>query len=274
MIPPVTYFGGKGLLKSRILPLIPQTQIYAELFGGAGSILFAKSPAPVEIYNDLDQDLVNLFRTIQDPSHFADFVHKLEYTLYSRPEFDRAIAILADDTSSPVDRAWATYVRQNQGFSGLPQSKTWGRAIRSSSRGMASTTSKWQTRLQLFDQWHSRLARVQIECRPALRLLGDIDEPETTVYLDPPYPASTRKSGGYRHEMTDDDHAALAEAMIKFRGNIVLSTYDSPIYAPLAQHGFETHQFETYCHIANKTRTTVKNGASPRTEILYTRIKT
>lgn len=272
-IAPITYFGGKGLIKKRLLPLIPQTQLYAELFGGGGAILFAKDPAPVEIYNDLDSDLVSLFRTLQSPKHFRDFLHKMQYTLYSRREFDLALEILGDPTSDPVDRAWAVYVRQNQGFSGLPKTKTWGRAISSSARGMASTTSKWQTRLNLFAQWHARLARVQIENRPAIQLLGDLNEPYATVYLDPPYPSSTRKGGGYQHEMSNDDHAALVEALIHFRGNALVSTYDSPIYSPLAQHGYDIHRFDTYCHVANKTRSTLKNGSSPRTEILYRRVR-
>lgn len=238
MIAPITYFGGKGLLKKKLMPLIPYTQIYAELFGGGGSILFERNPSPVEFYNDIDSNLVNLFRTLQHPDQFRAFTHKLEYTLYSRREFDEALATLNSDNPDPVTRAWATYVRQNQGFSGMPTTKSWGRAISSSARGMASTTSKWQTRLGLFEQWHQRIARVQIECRPALKLIADLNEPHSTIYVDPPYPASTRKSGGYDHEMSDDDHHALVAALCGFKGNAVVSIYDSPIYAPLEKAGY------------------------------------
>jgi len=64
---PMWWFGGKGKMVKKLLPLIPQHKIYVEVFGGGASLLFAKEPSPVEVYNDLNSDLVNFFRVLRDP---------------------------------------------------------------------------------------------------------------------------------------------------------------------------------------------------------------
>lgn len=272
MTAPITYFGGKGNLKTKILPLLPASHIYCEPFGGGGSILFHREPSPVEYYNDLDENLVNLFRVLQNPKLYPELMHRLEFTLYSRREFDHALQILQSEETDPILRAWAVYVRQNQGFAGMPKNKTWGRAVRSSSRGMASTTSRWNNRLTLFQQWHERLKRVQIECRPALDLIAYLNEPETLIYVDPPYPSATRKSGEYFHEMSDSDHRALVDLLCTFKGSAVISTYHSPLYDPLVSAGYEEINFQTVAHCANKTRSS--SGKSPtRTEVVYRRVR-
>lgn len=71
---PICWFGGKGLMVSKLLPLIPPHHIYVEVFGGGASLLFAKEPSPVEVYNDIDSGLVNFFRVLRDPEKFARFL--------------------------------------------------------------------------------------------------------------------------------------------------------------------------------------------------------
>lgn len=51
---PIVWFGGKGHIVNKLLPLIPSHKIYVEPFGGGANLLIAKEPSPVEIYNDLD----------------------------------------------------------------------------------------------------------------------------------------------------------------------------------------------------------------------------
>jgi DNA adenine methylase len=129
---PVQWYGGKGNMVAKLLPLIPETHLYCEPYGGAGSLLFAREPAPVEVYNDLCGGLVNLFRTLQDPRRFKRLQHRLHHTLYSREEFCLALDTLKDPVASPDDRAWAFFVAQNQGFSGKANSEGyWGRTFTS-----------------------------------------------------------------------------------------------------------------------------------------------
>ena len=72
---PICWLGGKGLLVKKLLPLVPEHRIYVEVFGGGASLLLAKDPAvsEVEVYNDLDSRLVNLFEVLREPEGFAEF---------------------------------------------------------------------------------------------------------------------------------------------------------------------------------------------------------
>lgn len=114
----VRWYGGKGRMLAKIIPLIPYSHIYCEPFGGAGSILVNLKPRPVEVYNDLNGNLVNLARVLQDPETCRELEYRLERTLYSREEFREALRTLKDSLCSNVELAWAFFVAQNQGFSG------------------------------------------------------------------------------------------------------------------------------------------------------------
>jgi DNA adenine methylase len=252
---PVQWFGGKGNLRARILPLIPSTKVYVEPYGGAGSVLFGREPAPIEVYNDLNGDLVNLFRVLQDGRRLRAFKHRIEHTLYSREEFITALDTLADPEAKSLDRAWAFFTAQNQGMSGIAKTAgSWGRAFISTS-GMAMNTSKWIMRLAHLPDWHRRLARVQIDNRCALDVIRYWDRPETTFYLDPPYVHATRKSRDvYAHEVNDAHHRALVDAVLDIQGAAVLSAYAHPIYAPLNRAGWERTDIRTGLYGPPKTR--------------------
>ena len=83
---PIRWFGGKGMLVSKLLPCVPQHKYYCEVFGGSAALLFAKQPAEFEVYNDTDSGLVNFFRVLRDPEKFQKFYHKVCLTPYSRYE--------------------------------------------------------------------------------------------------------------------------------------------------------------------------------------------
>jgi DNA adenine methylase len=279
---PVQWYGGKGNLARKIAPLIPQGKVYCEPYAGAASVLFHRDPAPVEILNDLNRDLVNLFRHLQDPENFRALQHRLTWTLYSLEEFRLALTILKDPDSSPADRAWAFFTAQNQGFSGCANTEgQWSRVF-VSNRGMAGTCSRWRGRLKLLPWWHDRLSRVQIDCRDALEVIRYWDSPDTVFYLDPPYVAETRAKGSrkwYRHEVDEAHHRALVKVLSNLEGQAVLSAYEHAIYEPLLYAGWELRRIETSCHAAGRTRASGLQGTGaamrkvPRTEALYRKVR-
>jgi len=270
---PYLYFGGKGNMVQKIIPHIPPGQTYCEPFFGAGSIFWNIQPFPVEVINDLDGDVINLMRCLQNEDRARKLHHRLMFTLYSVEEFVLAIETLKT-SDDPDARAWAFYVAKNQGFSGGATSPgDWSRAF-TSCRDMAGNVSKYWTRFDALESWHKRLARVQIDCKPALEMIRYWDAPQTVFYLDPPYIANTRKSGGYAHEMTDDDHHALVDALLTVAGQFVLSGYPSPIYDRLDAI-CERVDYQTACHAAGRTRKSGLQGEGsamakvPRTEVLW-----
>ena len=258
-----------------ILGMLPESRIYVEPFGGSGSLMWKKKAAPIEVYNDIDGDLVNLFRAIQSPERCALLEHRLTYTLHSREEFVRALQILKDTSSSADDRAWAFFVGQNQGFSGIDSRKatrgTWARA-KHSYNGMSMKTSGWLTKTAMFKQWHDRIKRVTIENDDALNVIKYWDSENTVFYLDPPYVNETRRSGEYSHEIDDNYHHKLIELLLTISGDAVLSGYPHPIYDALEKAGWQIYEKKVICRIDSNQH--IPNGVDRnRTEKLWIKIR-
>jgi len=249
---PIWWFGGKGMMVAKIVPLLPPHHTYVEPFGGGASILFAKKPSPVEVYNDLDSGLVGFFRVLRNKSQFEEFHRLVTLTPYSREEYNvsREIWELCEE---PVQRAYHWYVVARQSFGGR-FGASWGSAITTSSRGMAAMTSQWLSAIDGLPEIAARLLRVQVEHQDWRVVLDRYDTKDTLFYLDPPYIMETRKFGGYAHELSLDDHRDLVERLLHIEGMAVLSGYDHPIYEPLAS--WHRYDFETSCFAAGRTRAT------------------
>ncbi|MEN6370375.1 MAG: DNA adenine methylase, partial [Armatimonadota bacterium] len=152
---------------------------------------------------------------------------------------------------------------------------SWGYTVSSSGQGMASSCSRWMTAFHMLPAIHERLMRVQVEHSDFRGVIKRFDTPETLFYCDPPYIPETRKSGGYRHEMTAEDHQELVEILLSIQGKVVLSGYNHPIYGPLEAAGWTRTDFQTSCAAAGRTRATGIQGAGaalrmqPRTESVW-----
>lgn len=277
---PFEYYGGKGHMIAKIVPLIPDGKVYVEPYCGAASVFFNKPTHSVEVLNDLNGDIVNLFRVLQDRESFGELRHRVMYTLYARAEFARAMETLAEPMPEPpnVDRAWAWFVAQNQGFSGQAKSVgQWSRVF-TSSGGVAKNVNSWLMRQSLLDAWRHRLMTTQIDNRDALEVIRYWDSPETVFYCDPPYVLDTRAKGSrakYKHECQNDHHASLVDALLGLKGKAVVSGYDHAIYEPLAAAGWECKRFSTACHAPNRGRGSKVRGPGngmkycPRTECVW-----
>jgi DNA adenine methylase len=229
------------------------------------------------VLNDLDGDLVNLFRCLQDKASFEELKHRIRYTLYASSEFGRAIEILNDESvTDPVQRAWAFFVAKNQGMSGKAETiGNWGRVFVSGG-GCAKNTNRWMMRLSMLDDWHLRLLRVQIDSRDALEVIRYWDTPDAVFYVDPPYHQDTRKDRKvYASEPSHDHHVRLVETLLACKGSVVLSGYDHPVYTPLVDAGWSATRYETVCHAACRARGSGLQGAGsahlnvPRTEVVW-----
>lgn len=271
---PVAWYGGKSHLADWIISYFPEHKLYCEPFGGAGSILFAKMPSSIEVYNDIYGDLVNLMRVIQDRASMEELAHRIEYTLYSYSEFCKAMDILADETKeNPIERAWAFYTTQNQGFSGKAKSPgDWSRAVGTT----GNPPRRWHTKKVLFDDWCKRLSLVHIDARDAIACIKYWDSEDTFFYLDPPYCHDTRVSSkDYVHEYTDVQHKELTECILGVKGKVILSGYESNLYDSLLDNGWKIIVRTLISNIGGKTRKNDLRGigamskAGLRSEYLY-----
>lgn len=155
--PPLTWFGGKSKLASKIIAQFPPHQAYCEPFGGSAAVLLAKKPSKVEVYNDIDGGLVNLFQVLRDPALFRRLQVSLDHTLYARSEFELA----KEPTEDTVERARRFIVRQRQSHSGLGQ--YWSYCIENTCKGMSSAVRRWHSGIERLPLIHKRIKRVQIE---------------------------------------------------------------------------------------------------------------
>lgn len=106
-----------------------------------------------------------------------------------------------------------------------------------------------------------RMQRVQIECCDWRDVLKRFAGPDWLAYCDPPYVLGARKAGGYQHELRDSDHEDLIQTLLRYDGAVVLSGYNSPIYAPLADAGWDKIEIEVVCSAAGRTRVSGLQGA-------------
>lgn len=227
---PFKYYGGKTAQLKHILPIINNTPhtCYVEAFGGSGAVLLNKKPSDIEVYNDLDEKIVNFFRVLQNPQKFKTLIHMLSNTPYSRSEFMRAKKILTAETDD-VLRAWALFVVLRQSFSGIGLG--WSYDI-AKPRHMAQVFYRVvDEKLFLI---HQRLRNVYIECNDAFEVVQRYDAPTTLFFFDPPYPPSTISAElPYAYKMSEEHHIEFAEILRSLQGSYVLTTYATPYYDAL-----------------------------------------
>lgn len=228
--PALRYYGGKWRIAPWIIQHLPPHQCYVEPFAGGASVLLRKPPAPLEVANDRDGDVINFFRVLRERPD--ELVRLLDLTPWSRGEL-YACYLPSDD---PVERARRYYVRSMQGWFGGTRKEWQGWRFQKQQVGGRSTIASWGSFEHLYAA-AQRLKSVQFDCDDALKVIPRFDTPATLFYVDPPYPRKTRSArwgnDGYRYEMSDDDHRALAEALKGVAGAVLISSYLSPLYEEL-----------------------------------------
>lgn len=251
--PLLRWHGGKWMLAPWVLQHCPEHRIYVEPFGGAGSVLMRKPRAYAEVWNDLDGEVVNLFRILRS-DNAERLVEELRLTPFSRDEFEAAYA----PTSDAMERARRLVIRSFMGFGSNSHSRSTG--FRSNSNRSGTTPAHdWSNYPDALCQVIERLRGVVIENRDAKVVMAAHDAVTTLHYVDPPYVLATRSdpSKDYAHEMSEDDHAALLVFLRGLAGMVVLSGYPFPLYDELLP---EWRRVE---------REALADGAKKRTEVLW-----
>ncbi|GIV21842.1 MAG: DNA methyltransferase [Armatimonadota bacterium] len=242
----LSWYGGKIYLVSELLKLIPRHRIYVEVFGGGAALLLNKRPSEVEVYNDINRHLVNLFRVLKNPEKFERFFRHLALTPHAREEHRYACAHYDDESLSDEERAALFYTAIYQSINAIPGS-SWSRTTWESRRGMALKTSAWLGTVEGLPEIAERLIRVQIDCDHFSRIIRTYDTPETFFYCDPPYLPDTRVvSSAYQHEMSADDHIQLLEQLLAVQGKVMLSGYPNELYDRYLKD-WERRDFQIHC---------------------------
>lgn len=258
--PALRWHGGKWLLAPWILEHFPPHHVYVEPFGGGASVLLRKRRCHAEVYNDLDDEAVNLFRVLRDADQSARLIALLERTPFGRAEFEAAYEVAGD----PIERARRLVIRSFMGHGGASAVCDHRSGFRANSNRSGSTpAADWMKYPSCLDAIYTRLRGVIIEHRDARTCMAQHDSAVTLHYVDPPYMAETRSGKGgrpdqvYRHELSDDDHRDLLSLLRGLKGMVLLSGYGAPVYDDALR---DWHRVE---------RAALADGAKPRVEVLW-----
>lgn len=257
--PLMRYHGGKYRLANWIISNFPEHQTYVECFGGSGAVLMQKRRSRVEIYNDLDDEIVNLMRVLRDKKMASNLVEQLKLTPFSRTEFESAYQL----SDEPVEQARRTLIKAYMGFGSAGSTIKTGFKIDHSKKPLQI---KWPTYPKLISYYCERIKGVLVENEPASKIIEKFGGyQDVLIYADPPYPLETRSSKAkgkkvYRHEMTTSDHIELCEQLSNVRAKVVLSSYQNDLY---------DHHLKGWERRDKKTTASGNKGGVPRVESLY-----
>lgn len=241
--------GAKWRIADWIIRQFPEHDVYCEPFFGSGAVFFSKAPSGTETINDVDGNVVNLFRVVRDA---ADELAKvIEMTPYSRDEYRDCCQSKGDE----IEQARRFLVRTWQAFGG----KTYCSSSWAHDRSNTVFRPKYWCKLpdRLFDTVE-RLRMAQIECMDALELIPMYNRRNTLLYVDPPYLRSSRTRLHYECEFaTPDQHEQLLQLCREHTGPCIVSSYDNELYN------------EELSGWGKRSMTTQTNCAGTATEVLY-----
>ena len=220
----LNYPGAKWGMAKEIVALMPPHRSYLEPYFGSGAVLFSKPPSAIETVNDIDGDIVNFFAVLREqPEALAN---RIALTPYARDVFDDAHSNRGTD---PLDRAYRFVIRSKMGHGFKTYQKT-GFKLDVFARERSYCVSYWNRLPGDLLEAAERLKGVQIENRPALDLIRRFNHSNVLIYADPPYLPDTRCCKQYQHEMTEQDHLDLLDALKQHKGSVILSGYPSEMY--------------------------------------------
>jgi DNA adenine methylase len=239
----ISWIGGKKLLRKRVVEEFPESNTYdryVEVFGGAGWVLFLKDKhAGMEVYNDVNGNLVNLFRCVK--YHPEALQKELEFTLMSREQFFDAKNEMKLGNLTDIQRAARFYVLIKESF---------GADIRS----FCVRPKNLFNAVEYILTVSQRLVNVVIENQDFAQILKTYDKESALFYLDPPYYSAEKY---YADEFMPEDHIRLKNALEKIKGRFVLSYNDCEFIRRLYSGSYTIIEVD-------RTNNLIKRGGKPR----------
>ena len=226
--PIIPWIGGKRRLADRIFPLFPAHDCYVEPFAGGAALFFLRQPAKVEVLNDINGELVNLYRVVQH--HLEEFVRQFKWALTSRTVFEW-LKVTRPETLTDIQRAARFFYLQQNAFGGRVDGQSFGTAT------TAPPLNLLRIEQNLSDA-HLRLSGVYIEHLPWQEVITRYDREHTLFYLDPPY----WETEGYGVKFEWHEYEQMAELLGTLKGKAIISLNDHPdIRKVFSRHQHSLH---------------------------------
>ncbi len=212
--PIIPWVGGKRRLADQLIPRFPPHKCYVEVFAGGAALYFLRPPAEVEVLNDINGELVNLYRVVQ--RHLEEFVRQFKWALSSREVF-KWTQDTPPESLTDIQRAARFFYLQHCCFGGKVEGQSWGTA----------TTAPAVNLLRIEETLsaaHLRLSGTFVERLDWATCLDRYDREHTFFYLDPPY----WQTEGYGVPFPFDQYTAMAAKLRQLKGKAIVSLNDHP----------------------------------------------
>ncbi|AMR79261.1 DNA adenine methylase [Cupriavidus nantongensis] len=230
--PIIPWIGGKRRLADTLLKRFPAHECYVEVFAGGAALFFLRPPARVEVINDVNGELVNLYRVVQH--HLEEFVRQFKWALTSRQVFEW-LKVTVPATLTDIQRAARFYYLQQACFGGKVEGQTFG---------TATTTPPGLNLLRLEENLsaaHLRLAGAYVENLDWATCVARYDRPHTLFYMDPPY----WQTEGYGVAFPLAEYERIAQLLHGLKGKAIVSLNDHPdIRRIFGEFGMETLEID------------------------------
>jgi DNA adenine methylase len=208
--PPICRVGGKSKLRKRIIEMIPEHICYVELFFGAGWVYFGKEPSKIEVINDVDKELINLFRTIKH--HAPEVERLLQYEFSGRDIFEEYKNCTLEYMTE-IHRAIRFLYVITQSFAG-----------KGNNYGYGTTTKPGQQIFykEVLLELRDRLKNTYVENLSFEKIIDKYDREHSFFFCDPPY----IETCGYGNKFGEEDHRLLAHKLKGIKGKFLLTIND------------------------------------------------
>ncbi len=236
--PIIPWLGGKRRLADRLLALFPPHECYVEVFAGGAALYFLRPvPAKTEVLNDVNGELINLYRVVQN--HLEEFVRQFKWALSSRQVF-KWLQDTRPETLTDIQRAARFFYLQQHAFGGRVDGQSFGTAT----TGPAINLCRIEENLSAA---YLRLAGTYVENLTWLNCAERYDRPHTFFYMDPPY----WQTEGYGVDFPFENYQRMADFMRRCKGKVMVSINDHPDIRE-AFAGFQIEQTSLKYSVANQ----------------------
>lgn len=235
--PIIPWLGGKRRIADRLIPLFPPHECYIEVFCGAAAIYFMKPfPASVEVLNDINGELVNLYRVVQH--HLEEFVRQFKWALTSRQVF-KWLQMTKIETLTDIQRAARFYYLQQHAFGGKVEGQNFGTATTAPPINLCRIEENLSSA-------HLRLSGTTVENLSWDECVKRYDRSHSFFYCDPPY----WQVEGYGVPFDFEQYESMAAFMHACSGKVMVSINDHPDIRRVFE-GFVVHDLGIKYSVAN-----------------------
>lgn len=231
----IKWIGGKKALRKSIIKEFPQEiDRFIEVFGGAGWVLFGRDKhAKFEVFNDIDGNLINLYRCIK--YHSEELQRELALVLHSRETFKIYLSQIKSEGLTDIQRAARYFIIIRSSFG-------------ADRKSFATQPQNMESKIAVFPEINKRLSDVLIENRDFEHLIKTYDREKALFYLDPPYYKAEKF---YSSEFSEADHIRLHDILGNIKGKFLLS-YNADKFIEDLYSGYNIMHIERFNNLSSK----------------------